>query len=1004
LRDEKNQLDTERELRHSLQQSEKKYRLLIERSNDGILLTSPDGFIKLVNKRFTEMVGKNEEELLGQNILDYAAPAQRKMIEQEWQRRERGVSSSYELDLVKPVGSAPLTLIFSESPVFNRKNEHIANLAVLTDITDKKRAEEEIKHQNEEMFAVKAIAETANQSLILEEIFEATARKIYETLKLDGCLVASINEKARELNIRASIGFSPEFINDDSIKRIPLGVGFAGKAAEDGELVVIDDLSIDGYTLGERPALAAVQREGIISAAFIPIKVREACYGIIGCVSRSRRLFSERDIHLLNTIGQTIGLAVEKGRLYQNARRHAMRLETIYRVSDKLTGLLELDELLPALVKLIHDTFNYYNVNMMLYDKEHRQLVFTAGCGGFQRPEPIGRRIALLEGIIGNCFQRREPILVNDVSKEPNFMYMERLPETKAELAVPLMARSSAIGVLDVQSRFVNAFDDEDLLTLQALAEQIGVAIENAQLYERIKHSLDEVRKSQAFFAKIVLESPLSTFITESDGTCILINQSALALLGTNAIYDEVIGKYNLLSDPPFAAIQLEEKILAVLAGEVVQFNVDLPAIASETKRSLRDTITLRATFFPLMDDARKVANIVAMFEDLTEKKQLEEALQQAQKMESIGTLAGGIAHDFNNILGGVLGYTSFIKTKLSKGDSLYRYIDIIETSARRAADLTQQLLAFARGGKYRVQILDLNQVVREAIELIARSIPESISLTLKLAAMLPPLEGDGGQIIQTIVNMCINARDAMEQGGQLVIATSVADVGEAFVNRHPGAKLGTYVRLTVSDTGSGMSEETKQRIFEPFFTTKKDRKGTGLGLAMVYGIIKNHGGYIDVESEPGKGTAFLIHLPISSKPFENTARPTSRLPKFGRETILVAEDEDMMRDLIVEMLDSGGYQVISVDNGRKALDVYRERAREIDLVILDMIMPDLGGQEAFRQLKEINPGVKVLFSSGYSQDSQAQQIMSEGVLGFIQKPYAINELLDKIRLIIDCM
>jgi CheY-like chemotaxis protein len=367
--------------------------------------------------------------------------------------------------------------------------------------------------------------------------------------------------------------------------------------------------------------------------------------------------------------------------------------------------------------------------------------------------------------------------------------------------------------------------------------------------------------------------------------------------------------------------------------------------------------------------------------------------------MESIGTLAGGIAHDFNNILGGVIGYTSFIKNQMPKNDPLYKYINIIESSAKRAADLTQQLLAFARGGKYRVQLLNLNSLVKEAVELIESTIPNNIKLKLTCAPETLAIEVDGGQIIQTIVNMCINARDAMPDGGLLNINTLRATLDEQFTYKHPGSKIGNYVLLRVSDTGTGMSEETKQRIFEPFFTTKRDKKGTGLGLAMVYGIIKNHKGYIDVTSEIGVGTTFSIYLPTSDKTLEETSPTTS---KESNETILVAEDEEIIRELLIEMLDSGGYQVISAENGKEALEIYNKQFKQIDLVILDIDMPELNGKEAFLKFKEINPDVKVLLSSGYSQETSTQDILSEGVLGFLQKPYGVNDLLNKIRHVMD--
>ncbi len=999
---EQRKVRIERDLRYSLQQSEKKYRTLVERSNDGIVLASPDGFIKIINRRFAEMVGKNEKDLLGENLLNFITSRQRALVQEEWKRRERGFSASYEIELVTENKERNTFVIFSESPVFSLNEEHTGNLAVLTDITDQKRAEQEIKRQNEELSAINIIAETTSKSLVLEEIFSSTVEKIKETLQLDYCLILKINEKTNSMAVAASIGCSQEFLDAPIVKSVPLGVSYIGKAVETGEIVIVDNLSLDDGTQSVRPGLSAIQKEGGVSTAFVPIKVRDKCHGIIACGNRQTRAFTKQETRLLSTIGQTIGIAVEKAHLYQNARRRAMRLETIYKVGDKLTALLELDELLPAVVKLIHSTFEYYNVNVFLYNKETDQLIFTAGWGGFQSPEPVGAVIKPKQGIVGTCFFTQEPVLVDDVTKEPKYMGIDSLPNTKSELAVPLMVRGTVIGVLDVQNSTSGAFDDEDLLTLQVLAEQISVAVENAQLYEKIKHSLDEVRKSQAFFAKIVLESPLATFITDADGRCILMNQSALSLIGTADSYDEMIGKYNLLHDPPFVNTPIAEALKRVFKGEIAHLTVDIPAQNYLASNLRYENFTLKATLFPLVDDFGKVGNVVAKFEDLTEKKILESALQQAQKMESIGTLAGGIAHDFNNILGGVLGYTSFIKTKMPKTDPLYRYINIIETSARRAADLTQQLLAFARGGKYRVQNLALNLLVKEAVELIESTIHKNIRLKLELSQHDLAVEVDGGQIIQTIVNMCINARDAMPDGGFLTISTSSVVLDEQFTHKHPGSNTGNYALLRVSDTGTGMPEETKRRIFEPFFTTKKDKKGTGLGLAMVYGIVKNHNGYINVESELGIGTTFSIYLPASTKPLETSSKNTANDVKQGREIILVAEDEDMMRDLLVEMLDSGGYEVITAENGKEALNIYRDQFDKIDLVILDMVMPELNGPEAFRKLKEINPEVKVLFSSGYDEQTQSQDILNEGVLGFLQKPYGVNDLLNKIRTLID--
>jgi hypothetical protein len=276
------------------------------------------------------------------------------------------------------------------------------------------------------------------------------------------------------------------------------------------------------------------------------------------------------------------------------------------------------------------------------------------------------------------------------------------------------------------------------------------------------------------------------------------------------------------------------------------------------------------------------------------------------------------------------------------------------------------------------------------------------INIKLKLAENLPNIEGDSNQIIQAIVNICINARDAMPSGGELLISTYEFRDTQQLTRKHPEVRSGGYIVLSLKDTGVGMPQEVQERIFEPFFTTKREKKGTGLGLSMVYGIVRSHSGFLDVESQVDKGTNFRIYLPISQKRLQPIKQQTFPSQRSGQETILVAEDEMVLRDLITEMLRGDGYKVVTARNGKEAVDIYKVRGRDIDLVILDMIMPEIGGQEAFRQLKNINPAIKVLLSSGYSQDGDAQEIIEEGVIGFIQKPYAVDQLLNKVRVAID--
>ncbi len=392
---------------------------------------------------------------------------------------------------------------------------------------------------------------------------------------------------------------------------------------------------------------------------------------------------------------------------------------------------------------------------------------------------------------------------------------------------------------------------------------------------------------------------------------------------------------------------------------------------------------------------------VLIFLRDITQEKRLEAQLQHAQKMESIGTLAGGIAHDFNNILGGILGYASFMKGKIAEDHEFFNYIDTIERGAIRASELTAQLLAFARGGKFNVKPVNLNKILEETLKIVRRTFDKSVTIETRLQDSLPTVEADSGQLQQVLMNLCVNARDAMPAGGTLTLETSAEKVTESFAADNMGAEPGLYLAVSVSDTGMGMDMETRERVFEPFFTTKEEGKGTGLGLSMAYSVVKNHGGFMQVEGEPGRGATFKIYLPASEKP--EPADPTTAVaPTGGDEVILIVDDEAAIRDLARDTLGSFGYKVLSAENGAEAVDIYRERKDEINLVILDMVMPKMGGREAFLKLRELNPDVKALLSTGYSQVGKAQEILDDGVRGFIQKPYQISALLSTVRSVLD--
>ena len=403
---------------------------------------------------------------------------------------------------------------------------------------------------------------------------------------------------------------------------------------------------------------------------------------------------------------------------------------------------------------------------------------------------------------------------------------------------------------------------------------------------------------------------------------------------------------------------------------------------------------------YPIRDrETGEISGVVEFVRDITAKRKMEGQLMQARKMEAIGTLAGGIAHDFNNLLMGIQGRASLMLTDLDPAHPHVEHLKGIEEYVKSAADLTKQLLGFARGGKYETKPTDMSDLVANSARLFGRTRKE-ITLKTKFALNLRPVEVDRHQLEQVFLNLFVNAWQSMPGGGELYLETENTDLDAAYARSHH-AEPGPYVKISVTDTGTGMDEATCSRIFDPFFTTKAMGRGTGLGLASVYGIITNHKGIITVYSEKGCGTTFNIYLPASEKEVPREAAPTPTLVK-GKGTILLVDDEPLVLAVAGPMVERLGYRVISARSGREAVAVVAQKAAAIDLVILDMIMPDMSGGETFDRLQAIDPDLNVLLSSGYSLNGRAAEILKRGCRGFIQKPFSIQQLSEKIGQLLD--
>jgi PAS domain S-box-containing protein len=503
------------------------------------------------------------------------------------------------------------------------------------------------------------------------------------------------------------------------------------------------------------------------------------------------------------------------------------------------------------------------------------------------------------------------------------------------------------------------------------------------------KRAEEALRDSEERYRTLFEDSRDAIYITAREGEFIDVNQYALDLFGYTR--DGMVG--------------LNAREIYVNPDDRTRFQQEVESKGSvtnyEVKFRKKDKTAMDCLLTASVRRAKdgRILGYQAIIRDITERKRLEAQLQQAQKMEAIGTLAGGIAHDFNNLLMGIQGNVSLILSKMDAADPHYERLKNTEKQIQSGARLTSHLLGYARKGRYEVRSFDLNELVEEISETFGRTKRE-IAIQLELAPELFAVEADAGQIEQVLWNLFVNAADAMPSGGNLILKTinvTHKDMRGKLYNPKPGS----YVLLTVSDTGTGMNKETIERIFDPFFTTKERGRGTGLGLASAYGIIKGHGGYIDVYSRKGHGASFSIYLPASEKTVGEALRRADRLV-MGTETVLLVDDEEAIREVGEELLDAMGYTVMLARDGKEALQLYEKHGDNIDIVLLDIVMPRMGGGEVYEKMKALNPNIKVLLLSGYSIDGEAAEILDRGCNGFIQKPFTMKELSGKIREIME--
>jgi PAS domain S-box-containing protein len=533
-------------------------------------------------------------------------------------------------------------------------------------------------------------------------------------------------------------------------------------------------------------------------------------------------------------------------------------------------------------------------------------------------------------------------------------------------------------------------FEHEELL------KRVGNALNQKRLHYEKNVICWELERSEERYQYLVQNSPNIIYILDNFGNFTFVNITIERLIGYPT--EQLIGKHFTCIIHP-DDVEKISGFFPVTSKNPSPLNMELKLKKYNKDLFLLFEINHLTIELLTTKDGGTVFGIYGVARDVTYRKHLEDQLQQAKKMEAIGTLAGGIAHDFNNILMGIKGYSSLLLTEIDANSPYYSKLKIIERHVQSGANLTKQLLGFARGGKYDLKAANINEIIYTTSCMFGRTKKE-IAINYKFEKDIWAVEVDQGQIEQVLLNLYVNASQAMKEGGSVYIETENIKI-KARHSEQLNLKPGNYIKITVRDTGAGMDEEVRERVFEPFFTTKDRGRGTGLGLASAYGIIKNHGGNITVHSKKGAGSTFTIYLPVTNKPVLKDEKPSEEI-LTGSETVLLVDDEETMIDVGTEILETLGYKTLTAKSGREALIKYSQNKDKIDIVIIDLIMPEIGGGELYDKIKNINPGVKALLASGYSVDGDASKILQRGCNGFIQKPFGIKEISHKIREILD--
>ncbi len=893
-------------------------------------------------------------------------------------------------------------------------------------LLDRKDSEEALR-RNEE-----AATLLAKENSILAEI----GRIISSTFNI-GEVYERFEQEVRKLIPFDRIGVSLHNIQEGTVTLVYVsGTGIPGR--EIGNVLPLADtvnseilrtkssllIDMENRQEWERkfPALSPTLDAGHKSLMFVPLISKGEIIGVLLLRAYKPGAFTEKDVKLAEKVASQIAGTIANARLFgervravkalrkseEEARRLARENAAVAEIGRIISSTLDIEEVYERFAAEVRKLIAFDGISVNLINYETGTVRFSYASGVSVEGRHQGDSYSLSGSVAEEVIRTRSGVIVR-IEKEGE--WWNRFPALlkgyaaglRSLMVVPLISKDQVIGTIHFRSTRSDSFSKQDLKVAGGIASQIAGAVANAQLFMEWKRVEEALRESERRFRDLFDNAPLGYHEYDGEGHVTKVNRTEERMLGYGA--EEMVGRpmWEFNGETDFA----RQQILAKLAGTMP------PGRNIERTYRKKDGTLLHVLLEDklISDEKGQIKGIRCAVQDITEWKRvkeevvsLQEQLRQSQKMEAIGRLAGGVAHDFNNLLTIIKGYSQLSLAELNEKDPLKGNIETIQKAAERAADLTRQLLAFSRRQIMELRVLDLNSLLKDMEKMLHRVIGEDIELVTLLAENLGRVKADPGQIEQVVMNLAVNARDAMPSGGKLLVETADAERDEAYVRSHEGMAAGRYVMFSVSDTGVGMPPELREKIFDPFFTTKEKGKGTGLGLSMVYGIVKQTGGNIFVYSEPGRGSVFKVYLPRVEEETSALAPryETLSVPR-GNETVLLVEDEQAVRNLAARVLREQSYHVLEASDGNEALLLAENHREErIHILVTDVVMPQMGGRELADRLRTLRPGIKVLFTSGYTDNAIVHHGALDHGVEFLQKPFSPSALGLKVRKVLD--